>query len=223
MEGRKVIQTFIDSSARDLAVPDASGQIGVQKDTGVIYIANGVTAGDWVEATSSSVTGTGTIGRIAAWNSTGTIGDTLISQTALESIMNNAWINVIYDGSDYDNLGGSPGTWVVASGDVIYAKYKTVGKTFFYQSVIENSTMAGTETTLLIKLPAGLGVPNSAIIHVGTAIYNASAAGEICDISIFDDGSFSWMRISRFPTPATPFDAGTNNQDLSVEATFEIA
>lgn len=40
-------QSFADSTARNAAVPTTLGQIGVQQDTGAIYVADGLTAGDW--------------------------------------------------------------------------------------------------------------------------------------------------------------------------------
>ena len=41
------MKTFADAGERALAVPDFTGQLGTQRDTGDIYIATGTSAGDW--------------------------------------------------------------------------------------------------------------------------------------------------------------------------------
>jgi len=41
------MKTFADSSERDLAVPDFTGQLGTQRDTQVVYISSGTSAGNW--------------------------------------------------------------------------------------------------------------------------------------------------------------------------------
>jgi len=40
--------TFADSGERAAAVPEFTGQLGTQRDTGDIYISSGTSAGDWV-------------------------------------------------------------------------------------------------------------------------------------------------------------------------------
>lgn len=41
------IKTFADASERALAIPDFTGQLGTQRDTGRIYISTGTAAGNW--------------------------------------------------------------------------------------------------------------------------------------------------------------------------------
>jgi hypothetical protein len=41
------MRTFADASQRSAAVPDYEGQLATQRDEGVVYIANGLAAGDW--------------------------------------------------------------------------------------------------------------------------------------------------------------------------------
>jgi hypothetical protein len=41
------IKTFADAGERGLAVPDFTGQLGTQRDTGRIYISTGTAAGNW--------------------------------------------------------------------------------------------------------------------------------------------------------------------------------
>ena len=41
------MKTFADAGERALAVPDFTGQLGTQRDTNLVYISTGTTAGDW--------------------------------------------------------------------------------------------------------------------------------------------------------------------------------
>jgi len=41
------MRTFADASQRNAAVPDYQGQLATQRDEGVVYIANGLAAGNW--------------------------------------------------------------------------------------------------------------------------------------------------------------------------------
>lgn len=41
------MRTFADASQRSAAVPDYEGQLATQRDEGVVYIANGLAAGNW--------------------------------------------------------------------------------------------------------------------------------------------------------------------------------
>lgn len=49
------IKTFADAGERAAAIPEFEGQLGTQRDTGMIYISDGVTAGDWVIFLGSGV------------------------------------------------------------------------------------------------------------------------------------------------------------------------
>lgn len=52
----RVTRTFDDAAARAAAVPDFEGQLGVQIDTDVPYLANGTAAGDWESIGSGTYT-----------------------------------------------------------------------------------------------------------------------------------------------------------------------
>ena len=41
------MRTFADATQRNAAVPDYEGQLATQRDEGVVYIANGLSAGNW--------------------------------------------------------------------------------------------------------------------------------------------------------------------------------
>jgi hypothetical protein len=41
------IKTFADAGERALAVPEFTGQLGTQRDTGVVYVSTGTSAGNW--------------------------------------------------------------------------------------------------------------------------------------------------------------------------------
>jgi hypothetical protein len=46
------IQTFEDATERGTAVPDFTGQLGTQRDTGAIYLSTGTSAGNWASFTA---------------------------------------------------------------------------------------------------------------------------------------------------------------------------
>lgn len=51
------MRTFADATQRNAAVPDFDGQIAVQRDTDVVYVSTGLSAGNWMAAmiTTSSI------------------------------------------------------------------------------------------------------------------------------------------------------------------------
>jgi hypothetical protein len=49
------MKTFADAGERALAVPDFTGQLGTQRDTGVVYVATGTSAGDWTVVSISDL------------------------------------------------------------------------------------------------------------------------------------------------------------------------
>ncbi len=62
-EGTK---TFLDAGDKDLAIPDFLGQLGVQLDEGSVWVADGVTAGDWTTAVGAIADGSITTAKLAA-------------------------------------------------------------------------------------------------------------------------------------------------------------
>lgn len=52
---------FADAAARNLAVPQFIGQLGLQQNTGVIYYANGLDGGDWESGNLDSPDISGTV------------------------------------------------------------------------------------------------------------------------------------------------------------------
>ena len=48
-------KTWANDSERALAVPDFLGQVGVQRDTGAIYVSNGLLAGNWAATIAGGV------------------------------------------------------------------------------------------------------------------------------------------------------------------------
>jgi hypothetical protein len=52
------MKTFADAAERALAVPDFTGQLGTQRDTGVVYVSAGTSAGNWTIHTPSFSTQT---------------------------------------------------------------------------------------------------------------------------------------------------------------------
>lgn len=69
----KLQQTFANKAARDAAVPDFNGQIGVQVDIDVVYQSTGTSAGNWadIDPIGRTVYVDGTRGHTAAQGATG--------------------------------------------------------------------------------------------------------------------------------------------------------
>jgi hypothetical protein len=49
------MKTFADAGERALAVPDFTGQLGTQRDTGVVYVSTGTSAGNWTVVSISDL------------------------------------------------------------------------------------------------------------------------------------------------------------------------
>lgn len=81
-----------------------------------------------------------------------------------------AWTNKAFVAGDYFTSG--IGTWTVASGDVINNRYLKIGRTLYWNVVLQNTTIASSPTQLRITLP-----------------FSSSSSYAVYGLARFDDGT----------------------------------
>jgi hypothetical protein len=140
------IKTFLDAGERALAIPDFVGQLGSQRDTGVVYVSTGTAAGDWSVVSIEN----------------GTVDNDDIADDAITDakVASNAAIAGSKISPDF-------GTQDVTGGKFFPTGTSATGTGIYVDSV--NALIIGTNGNPRIR------VPQSGLVGIGTALDSVSA------------------------------------------------
>lgn len=148
----------------------------------------------------------------------GTTG-TILDQTLFNSIrdyIGAAWTSVTFNAGNFTASGSM--TWTVASGDVNTFDYVEIGKTMIVSCVLSTTTVGGTPSTALkITIPNGRTAGNLSSGPV-IGLNNGSQFNGFWQVN---GGTVIDLYVDA--TAGTNWTASTNNTQIRLLATFEIA
>lgn len=116
------------------------------------------------------------------------------------------------------------GSVTVQSGDIIYNRYRLVGRTFQWKIQLQTVTVAGSPTQIVFTLPAaitGMGLTFANDLEVETNSYDQQAVA--CRTTLNVSGGFGTNKIILSRLDGTAFQNGTNDQWYHINIHTELA
>lgn len=109
---------------------------------------------------------------------------------------------------------GTGGTVTVTSGDITYAKYILRGKTATVQILVNTATIATGVSAIVVSMPF---LPSN-IVNVNARLSVGFSPGNGIIV-----GGIGATSLTIYPASGSNWQAGTNTEEFTISATFELA
>lgn len=124
-----------------------------------------------------------------------------------------------FNAGDYTSTGGGT-AWTVDSGDIVANSYSIIGKMLFMNVLIQTSTITGTPSQLLMKVPEGKTIKTGSN-NISTAVVSNNG-GANAAVLLQAAGGATLIVIYPNLAGTGTFAAGTNNNQIMFSFSFPI-